>query len=95
MSAKFRDALYMCTRLGCPSFFVTFTANPKWPEIIEVIRETSPTATSSDRADIIARLCKLKLDELMHDLTMHKHIFGRKALESSISEQMMVRLAYK
>jgi hypothetical protein len=46
----------MHTRLGYPSFFITFTANPKWPEIIEAIRETSPVATSSDRADIIARV---------------------------------------
>jgi hypothetical protein len=76
MSAKFHDALYMCTIIRCPSFLVTFTVTPKWPAIIEVIRETSPTATSSDRADIIARLFRLKLDELIHDL-MHKHIFGR------------------
>jgi hypothetical protein len=42
--------------------FITFTANPKWPEIIEAIFDTSPPVTSSDRADIIARMFKLKLD---------------------------------
>jgi hypothetical protein len=62
--------------LGCPSFFITFTANPKWPEIVEAIRDTSPTATSSDRADIIARVFKLKLDDRMHDL-IHKQVIGR------------------
>jgi hypothetical protein len=48
-SGKFHDALYMRTRLRCPSFFITFTANPKMPEIIETIHETYPKSTSSDR----------------------------------------------
>jgi hypothetical protein len=76
MSGKFHDSLYICTRLGCPSLFITFTSNPKWPEIIEAIRDTSPTATSSDRAYIIARVFKLKLDELMHDL-IYTQVMGR------------------
>jgi hypothetical protein len=45
ISGRFHDALYMCTRLGCPPFFITFTVNLKWPEIIEAILETSPTST--------------------------------------------------
>jgi hypothetical protein len=85
MSGKFHGALYMCTRLGCSSFFITFTANPKWTEIVEANRETSPTATSSDRADIIAIVFKLKLDELMHDL-MHKQLMGRLAGISMVIE---------
>jgi hypothetical protein len=84
-SGKFCDALYICTILGCPSFFIAFTANPKRPEIIGAIRETSPTTTSSDRADIIARIFKFKLDELMHDL-MHKHVMGRLAGISMVIE---------
>jgi hypothetical protein len=76
MSGKFHDALCMCTRLGCTSFFITFAANTKRPEIIEAIPETSPTSTSSDRADIIARLFKLKWDDRMHDL-VHKRVMGR------------------
>jgi hypothetical protein len=49
MSGKFHDTLFICKRLGCASFFITFTANPKCPEIIDAIRETSPPTTSSDR----------------------------------------------
>jgi hypothetical protein len=85
MSGKFHDALYMCTRLGCPSFFIIFTANPKCPEIVEAIHGTSPTATSSDRSDIIARVFKLKLDELMHYL-IHKQVMGRLAGISMVIE---------
>jgi hypothetical protein len=75
----------MCTRLGWPSFFITFTANPKWPEIIEAILETPSTGTSSDRADIIARVFKLKLDELMHGL-MHTQVMWRLAGISMVIE---------
>jgi hypothetical protein len=84
---KFHDALYMCTRIGCASLilFITFTANPKWPETIEAILETSPTSTSTDMAAIIARVINLKLDELMHDL-MHKQIFGRIAVIHMVIE---------
>jgi hypothetical protein len=51
------------------------TANPKLPKIVEAIRETSPTTTSSERADIIARVFKLKLDDRMHYM-MHKRVMG-------------------
>jgi hypothetical protein len=78
MSGKSHGAIYMCTRLGCPSFFIIFTVNPKWPEIFDAISETSPTVPSSDRAAIIAIVFSLKLDELMHEL-MHKHVMGRLA----------------
>jgi hypothetical protein len=85
IGGKFHDALYMCARFGCPSLFITFAANPKWPEIVEVIRETSPTVTSSDRDDSIAIVFKLKLDLLIHDL-MHKQVMGTLAGISIVIE---------
>jgi hypothetical protein len=77
-SGKFHDAMYIYTRLGCPFFLITFTMNPQWPEVIKAIRDTSPTATSGKRKDILARVFKLKLDALMHDM-MNKQVFGRPA----------------
>jgi hypothetical protein len=59
--------------------------NPKWHEIIEAIHDTSPTATSGNRADILARVFKLKLDELMYDL-MHTQLVGRPAGISMVIE---------
>jgi hypothetical protein len=82
---------YMCTRFGCPSFFITFTANPKWHDIIEAICDTYTSSTSIDRADILARVFKLKLDELIHDL-MNKQIFGRLAGISMIIEYQKRKL---
>jgi hypothetical protein len=93
MSGKFHDALYICTRLVCTSIFTTVTANPKWPEIFEAIRENSPTTTPSDRADTIAKVFKLTLYELMHDL-MHKQVMGRLAeisMEIECQRRMLPR----
>ncbi len=45
--------------------FITKTANTKWREILEALE---PGQTSSDRPDIVCRVFKLKLDELLKDL---------------------------
>jgi hypothetical protein len=76
MSGEFHDALYMCTRLGCPSFFITFTASPNWPDITEAGCDTYPTSTSKERAKNTARMFKQNLDDLIHDM-MHKQIFRK------------------
>ena len=48
-----------------PDFFITMTCNPKWPEIqSELLDEQTP----QDRPDLVARVFKLKKDQLMHDL---------------------------
>jgi hypothetical protein len=73
MSQLYQDAMSVVRELGKPDLFITFTCNPTWPEI-EV--ELSVGQKPSDRPDIIARVFKLKLDELFHDL-FEKHIFGR------------------
>jgi hypothetical protein len=84
-SWKFNYATYMCTQLGCPSFSIMFTANPTWPEITDAVCDPSPTATSKERTDNVARVFTLKLDEFMHDL-MHTQIFGRLAGISMVIE---------
>ena len=65
MYANYLDAMTMCLHHGAGSLFVTFTANPKWPE---VLRSLSFCQTASDRQDLIARIFKIKLDELLMDL---------------------------
>ena len=52
-------------KLGKPDLFVTFTCNPNWPEIT---RELLKNQIPSDRPDLIARVFKMKLDELVIDL---------------------------
>ena len=67
----YSDAMAVVRDLGKPSFFITFTCNPKWTEIVEVAEETD----SSRREDIINRVFRQKLKELIHDLTQ-KNVFG-------------------
>ena len=59
--------------LGKPALFITFTANPRWREILENL---FPGQVANDRPELIARVFKMKLDELLDDLK-RKHIFGR------------------
>lgn len=55
-----------------PDLFVTFTCNPSWSEIIENLKGNQK---KEHRPDLIARIFKLKLDELLDDITK-KHVFG-------------------
>ena len=68
MTGNFQDQIAITRKLGKPSLFITFTANGKWEE---VLRELHPGQNAIDRPDIVARVFKLKLKELMHDLTVN------------------------
>jgi hypothetical protein len=48
-----------------PNLFVTFTCNPKWPEIT---RELLPHQNAVDRPDLTARIFYIKLQKLLKDL---------------------------
>ena len=50
---------------GKPTYFITFTANPAWPEIQHLLRGRQQAA---DRPDAIMRVFKIKLQELLADL---------------------------
>src|ERR1043165_9341430 len=52
--------------------FITFTCNPTWDEIKELLL---PGQSSSDRHDITTRVFKQKLKSLM-DLIVKHHVFG-------------------
>lgn len=62
------DAMSIFAKHGAPDLFITFTANPNWPEILENLKRGE---TSSDRPDIVARVFKIKLDALIKDLVVH------------------------
>lgn len=75
MIQNYHDALAICRWACPPDLFVTFTCNPKWPEITEFL-SLIPGQRPEDRPDVIVRVFKIKLDELMVDLTKRAH-FGR------------------
>jgi len=56
-----------------PDLFVTFTCNPKWPEIA---RALLPYQTATNKPDLIVHVFHQKLQELLKDL-YDKHYFSK------------------
>jgi hypothetical protein len=75
MQLKYNEATCISMHTGSPDKFITMTANANWPEVLENLL---PGQTPADRPDLIARVFKLKLDELLRDL-LQRHIFGEVA----------------
>ncbi|XP_056683190.1 uncharacterized protein [Spinacia oleracea] len=75
MIQNYHDALAICRWAGPPDLFITMTCNPRWPEVRDFL-SLIPGQKPEDRPDIIARVFKIKLDELMVDLTK-RNICGR------------------
>ncbi|GFV75175.1 ATP-dependent DNA helicase [Trichonephila clavipes] len=67
-----QDAMTYVRAYGRPDLFVTFTCNPTWNEIKELLLVGQ---SSSDRHDITARVFKQKLKCLMYFIIKH-HVFG-------------------
>ncbi|OMO93711.1 DNA helicase PIF1, ATP-dependent [Corchorus olitorius] len=59
---------------GFPTLFITFTCNAQWQEIQETLRDIKGQK-AKDRPDIVCRVFKIKLKNLIDDLTKSKH-FG-------------------
>ena len=74
MKNCYLDAMAICKYFGFPDLFITFTCNPKWPEITRYLQKRNLIA--DDRPDIIGRLFKIKLDSLMVHLT-DKELLGK------------------
>ncbi|XP_075665209.1 uncharacterized protein LOC142634842 [Castanea sativa] len=70
MIENYQDAMAICRRAGYPDLFITFTCNTKWPEI-DLFLSRKPGQKVEDRPDVIARVFKIKLDQLLYDL---KHV---------------------
>jgi hypothetical protein len=73
MQQSYQDAMAICREHGKADIFLTITTNPKAPDII---KNLGVNQTASDRPDIVARIFKLILDELLDDLLV-KQIFGK------------------
>ncbi|KAJ1685676.1 hypothetical protein LUZ63_017066 [Rhynchospora breviuscula] len=69
---NYQDAIAICRHYGSPHLFITFTCNPLWPEIT---RNLINGQTANDRPDLVCRVFKMKLDELIEDIRIDNH-FG-------------------
>ncbi|GKC41291.1 helicase-like protein [Tanacetum coccineum] len=52
------------------------TCNPNWPEIQRHVEDAIPGQPTCDRPDVIVKVFKIKLDELMKDIRK-SNLFGR------------------
>ncbi|XP_074282767.1 uncharacterized protein LOC141607310 [Silene latifolia] len=74
MQQNYQDAMAICRWYGNPHLFLTFTANPRWPEV-EAALTLMGGQKVEDRSDIVARVFKMKLLQLMH-LLKKEDYFG-------------------
>ena len=56
-SEQVADALALCRKYGKPSFFITMTTNPKWPEILNALK---PGQDASHVPSIVCRAFKAR-----------------------------------
>ena len=75
MTQRYQDSMTMCRETDSPDLFITMTANTKWPEILEALE---PGQTAADRPDLVCRVFKMKVDELLKDILI-RDIFGKVA----------------
>ncbi|GJY83835.1 ATP-dependent DNA helicase PIF1-like protein [Tanacetum coccineum] len=66
MKQNYMDAMALCIWYGCSDLFITITCNPNWPEIARYMEAHNLSAI--DRPDVMSRVFKIKLDQLMKDL---------------------------
>nr|XP_043639224.1 uncharacterized protein LOC122610293 [Erigeron canadensis] len=76
MIQQYQDAMAICRSIGTPDLFVTMTCNPSWVEISRHVENSIPGQPPVDKPEIITRMFKIKLDELMEDIAKNHH-FGR------------------
>lgn len=74
MFQNYRDAMAICEWIGYPDLFTTFTCNQKWPELCRFL--TKEGLKSEDRPDLICRVFKIKLDQLIMEIKQGK-VFGK------------------
>ena len=72
MHQQFLDSMALFQKFGRPHLFITATANPNWKEIQEALKVDQ---SAFDRPDLVARVFKLKKQQLIREL-QSEFIFG-------------------
>ncbi|XP_076032957.1 uncharacterized protein LOC143020425 [Oratosquilla oratoria] len=72
MQQCYQDAMAIVCKYGRPDLFITYTCNPKYREVTENLQ---PHETAQNRPDLLARVFKQHLNELMTDIK-DRHVLG-------------------
>ena len=81
---SFQDSMSLVRKYGKPDYFLTFTCNPQWPEILSSLL---PGQSPHDRPDICDRVFKIKHSDLLNQLLEHQALGKVKAYTSMIEFQ--------
>jgi hypothetical protein len=79
-SQQVSDALALCRQYGKPSFFITMTTNPNWPEIRTQLKKGQ---TAADIPAIVCRVFNKKVKVLVEFICRH---FGKILYEVRVVE---------
>jgi hypothetical protein len=74
MIQNYQDAMAICSWVGYPDLFITFTCNHKWPEMVSYLKKHN--LKPADRPDLVSRIFKIKLNHLIQEIRNGK-IFGK------------------
>ena len=72
MQQNYQDAMAIVAKYGKPDLFLTYTCNPKTKEITENLKNGEQT---DYRPDLVSRVFKLHLAELLNDIK-NRHVLG-------------------
>ena len=73
MFQLYQDAMTIVRKYGKPDLYITFTCNPLWDDITSNLL---PNQKVTDRPDLVVRVIKLNLRDLLNDI-LKGHILGR------------------
>jgi len=74
MDRLYIDGMTICSYIGFPDLFITFTFNPSWSEIQRLL--TPMNLEPADRPDILLRVFQIKFKQMLADLRKH-HLLGK------------------
>lgn len=67
MVQQYQDVMAICRWAGLPNLFITFACNPCRKKINYMLNNI-PGQMAKDRPDVVTRVFRLKLKELIDDL---------------------------
>ena len=91
MMQNYLDAMALCRYFGYPDLFITFTCNPKWPEIAREVDKDD--VRPEDRPNLLSRVFKEKLDYFINDVR-YNSFFGRIQARKNFSIYILVSILF-
>lgn len=66
MIQNYQDVMAICSWVGYPDLFITFTCNHQWLELVDFLK--TYRLRPEGRPNLVSRLFKIKLEHLVKDI---------------------------